>query len=266
LPRYFLEISYKGTNFNGLATQIEGNPSTIQDDIERVFQILFKEKIDTHTSSRTDTGVHALQNFLHFDTELPIPDNFIYKFNAIVKIGIQARNIYLVTDDAHCRFVPLGRAYRYNINLNRNPFHQETAWNLPFKLDLSLLNQAAAILLNYKDYTSFSKKNTQTFTNLCSITQSEWRITEDGLLSYHVTSNRFLRGMVRALVATQINVASHKLSLVAFENLISSKIQASADFGAPGHGLFLEKIIFPEDFIKNALADSFVITKQRFQL
>src|ERR1043166_8528639 len=113
MPRYFLEVSYKGTNYSGF--QIQQNANSIQAEIEKAFQVLQKEQIVLTGSSRTDAGVHALQNFFHFDFEKEMHPHLVYKMNAILPADIVVRKFISVTNDAHCRFDAISREYKYYI-------------------------------------------------------------------------------------------------------------------------------------------------------
>jgi tRNA pseudouridine38-40 synthase len=198
-------------------------------------------------SSRTDRGVHARQNFFHFDMGEPVPEGCLYHINAILPGDIAARGLFQVADDAHCRFDATGREYKYFIYREKDPFIADRAYFFPYRLDIDLLRAAAAIIPRYHDFSSFSKRNTQVKTFLCSIQQSEWEET-GGCLVYRVRSNRFLRGMVRGLVGTMLKVGRGKLSLQAFEEVIQSGDGSRADFSVPGHGLFLFRVSFPDSF------------------
>lgn len=239
MSRYFLEVAYKGTNYNGF--QIQQNANTIQAEVEKALQTLFKQNFDLTGSSRTDAGVHAFQNFFHFDTDVVITAKNIYNLNAILPKDIIVKNITKVEDDKHCRFAAESREYKYHIYTSKNPFLEDRAYYFPYKLDVDLLHQAAAILLTYTDYTSFSKKHTQVNNFNCNIFISRW-IEENDCLVFNVKSNRFLRGMVRALVATMLKVGRGQITIEQFKNIIESKDCASAFFDTPAHGLFLVKV------------------------
>lgn len=243
MSRYFLEVSYKGTRYSGFQSQ--KNANTIQAEIEKAFQILQKINVTMVGSSRTDAGVHALQNFFHFDLEGIIHPPFIYKMNAILPDDITVKNIYPVDDDAHCRFDAISREYKYFIYQYKNPFLKETAFYFPYKLDIKKLHEAAEIIKAYSDFTSFSKRKTQVKTYICEIMQSGWSI-EDEYIVYDVKANRFLRGMVRALVATMLMVAREKISIKDFENIIKEKDASKSNFSAPSHGLFLCKVDYSQ--------------------
>jgi len=244
MHRYFLELAYKGTKYSGF--QVQENANTIQEEIERALEIFFKQKISLTGSSRTDAGVHALQNFFHFDTELIITSEQLYNINAILPADIAVRSIRLVRADAHCRFTALGRAYQYYIYSNKEPFLQDRAWFYPFTVDMEILNQAAAIIKTYQDFTSFSKRNTQVNNFQCSITQSQWVIENDCYV-YKVRANRFLRGMVRGLVGTMLKAGRKIITLDQFKEIIEAKDCTKADFKTPAHGLFLTAVDYPEN-------------------
>ena len=187
MERYFIEVSYKGTRYSGF--QIQDNALTIQSEVERALQIFYKEKIELTGSSRTDTGVHALQNYFHCDTELQLLQEHIYNINAILPEDIVLKNIYKVKPSAHCRFDAMSRSYQYFIYQQKNPFLADRAWYYPFPVNVDLLNEVAAILMQYEDFTSFSKKNTQVKTFNCSIEKSFWEKNNDGI-SFGFDGNR----------------------------------------------------------------------------
>jgi len=240
--RYFIEVSYKGTNYSGF--QIQQNANSIQAEIEKALKVYYKKDFKLTGSSRTDAGVHAIQNFFHFDCDAVIDDQS-YHLNAILPADIVIKRIFPVQPDKHCRFDALSREYTYNIYMQKDPFLQDRAYFFPYLLNIEVLQQAAMELTRHKDYTTFSKRNTQVKTALCIITGSKW-IQEGNLLSYHVTSNRFLRGMVRGMVGTMLQVGRNKISLQQFCRIIESKDCTKADFSVPPQGLFLQKVNFPD--------------------
>ena len=244
MSRYFLEVAYKGTNYNGF--QIQQNANTIQAEVEKALQTLFKQNFDLTGSSRTDAGVHALQNFFHFNTDLVITTKHIYNLNAIIPNDIIVKNITKVDDDKHCRFAAESREYKYYIYTSKNPFLEDRAYYFPYQLDVDLLHQAAEILLTYTDFTSFSKKHTQVNNFNCKIFVSKW-IQENDCLIFNVKSNRFLRGMVRALVATMLKIGRGQITIEQFKNIIESKDCVSAYFDTPAHGLFLVKVDYEKE-------------------
>lgn len=242
MPRYFLEVSYKGTHYSGFQTQ--DNANTIQAEIEKAFTILHRQPVTMTGSSRTDAGVHALQNFFHFDYEAELNPHFVYKLNAILPGDIVINKLIPVANNAHCRFDAISREYNYFIYNSKNPFLQDTAFFFPYKLDLEKMQQAADIIKGHTDFTSFSKRNTQAKTFICHIVESQW-IEKYNQLIYNVKSNRFLRGMVRGLTATMLKVGRGKLSIEEFRAVIEAKDCTKASFAVPAHGLFLMKVEYP---------------------
>jgi tRNA pseudouridine38-40 synthase len=242
MQRHFLELSYKGTAYSGF--QIQDTGGTIQSEVTDALSTILRTEFQLTGSSRTDAGVHAEQNFFHFDTELEITDKHVYNLNAVLPKDIAVKQVRRVSPEAHCRFDATSRSYRYSIYRDKDPFLTDTAWMYPFTIDRILLAEAAAILLEYTDFTSFSKRNTQVKTFNCCIEMSQW-VERDGLLLYEVRSNRFLRGMIRGLVATMLRVARSNISINDFRKIIESKDCSKADFSAPAHGLCLTKVAFP---------------------
>lgn len=239
MSRYFLEVSYKGTNYSGFQTQ--KNANSVQDEIEKAFLILQKESILLTGSSRTDAGVHALQNYFHFDFEGMIHPQFVYKINAILPSDIVIKKVIPVSSEAHCRFDALSREYKYFIYWQKNPFLSDRAFYFPYKLDIERLRKTADIIKHYNDFTSFSKRNTQVKTFICEIQESRW-VYENDCLVYNVRGNRFLRGMVRALTATMLKAGRGVISLQDFIKIIEAKDCTRASFAVPPHGLFLTAV------------------------
>ncbi len=248
--RYFLEFAYKGTYFKGL--QAQPKQITIQGEIENALSILTKDNIKTTLSSRTDAGVHAHQNFLHFDTNFILTNSFLYNLNSILHSDIVIRNIYQVNHSAHSRFDATERNYTYHIIQNKNPFLKEIAYYYPFKIDIEKMNQAAYHLLTHKSYQVFSKKHTDVKTFLCSISKAFFETNQQEII-FHISSNRFLRGMVRGIVGTLLQVGRGHISVSQFQEIIQSNDNAHADFSAPALGLFLEKVNYPPQMLSNKI-------------
>lgn len=246
MPRYFIEVAYKGTNYSGFQTQ--QNAITIQSVLESALQKIYKATFQLTCSSRTDAGVHALQNFFHVDTETELNLKQVYNLNAVLPRDIIVKQIVPVSVDTHARFSATHREYKYYITRNRSPFLTETAWFYPYNLDVEALQQAAEILLTYSDFTSFSKRNTQVKTFICTITTSKWDYENDCLV-YNVKANRFLRGMVRGLVGTMLQVGRGLITLNDFKQIIEAKDCTKANFTTPPTGLFLVEVTYPESTI-----------------
>ncbi len=240
MPRYFIEVAYNGTAYSGFQAQLNAN--SVQAEIEKAMHIYYRKDFVLTGSSRTDAGVHALQNFFHFDVDEAIVDAS-YQLNAILPSDIVIKKIFLVSDNAHCRFDAASREYRYHIYSSKNPFIADRAYYFPYTLNMENMQLAANEIMEHHDFTSFSKRNTQVKTFECDIMQSEWVQDDNGLL-YKVKANRFLRGMVKGLVGTMLQVGRGKISVAQFTDIILSKDCSKADFSAPSHGLFLFAIEF----------------------
>lgn len=247
MSRYFLEVAYKGTNYSGF--QIQQNANSIQSKIENAFQILQKQKVTMVGSSRTDAGVHALQNFFHFDFDMELDSHFSYRMNSILPTDIVVRKIALVKSESHCRFDAINREYKYFIYQQKNPFLSDRAFYFPYKLKIESMHEAAEIIKGYSDFTSFSKRNTQVKTFNCLVSESKWE-WEDDCLVFYVRANRFLRGMVRALVATMLKAGREKITLLEFKSIIEARDCTKASFAAPAHGLFLFRVNYPEKYFQ----------------
>jgi len=243
MSRYFLKLSYKGTNYSGFQSQ--ENANTVQSEVEKAFQILQKSAVVMVTSSRTDAGVHALENYFHFDYDGQLHAQFVYKLNAILPKDIVVKEVREVLPRAHSRFDAISREYRYYVYQHKDPFLEDRAYYFPYKIDVELMNQAAKELMNYDDFTSFSKRNTQVKTFVCRLTESEWN-REGDCWVYHVKGNRFLRGMVRGLVGTMLKLGRGRITLNEFHEIIRAKDCRRASFAVPGHGLFLVRVEFGE--------------------
>lgn len=247
MARYFIEIAYKGTAYAGF--QVQDNANTIQAEVENALQTFFRIPISLTGSSRTDAGVHALQNFFHFDMTLPIEAaseiKAIYHLNAILPLDIVIKSVKKVADDAHCRFDATFRSYTYSIYSHKNPFLFESAYYYPYPLNVEALQKAAAMLLTHTEYQSFAKKNTQVFTYNCKISESSWHLKDD-VLAYNVTGNRFLRGMVRGLVGTMLLVGKGKYSIENFKAILEGNDSSKTDFSAPAKGLVLDAVGFSQ--------------------
>ena len=242
MARYFIEVAYNGKRYAGF--QIQQNANTIQAEVENALQVYYRESIALTGSSRTDTGVHAAQNFFHFDyliDQAQALNDSVYHLNAILPSDIVVKRIYGVKDEAHCRFDAKSREYEYKIYASKNPFIVDYAYYYPYPLDIELLNQAAAIIQSTEDFQSFSKKNTQVYTYKCKIEMSCWS-REGDLLVYNVKGSRFLRGMVRGLVGTMLKVGTKKIDLNGFISIINAHDSSKVDFSTPPQALTLKKV------------------------
>ena len=245
MPRYFLRVSYMGGRYSGF--QVQGNAATVQGEVERALETLFRRPVTCTGSSRTDAGVHAMCNYLHFDLPMEAASDAAYRLNAILPSDVAVHSLTRVHDDAHCRFDAVSRRYRYSLHVRKDPFLDDRSWYFPYPLDRALLDAAAAHLLTVDSFGSFAKRHGQQRSDRCVLSESFWQDTEGGL-AYHVRGNRFLRGMVRGLVGTMLSAARGRMGMEGFVDAVSSGDNARADFSPPGRGLLLMDVAFPAGY------------------
>ena len=250
--RYFLQLSYKGTNYHGW--QIQPNAVSVQEVMEDALSKILREKIAVIGAGRTDTGVHASFFILHFDTENGIPENLdiVYKLNSFLPSDIAVQKVWPVDDEAHARFSATSRTYHYFISTEKNPFVTETSYKYLKPLDVEKMNKAAQTLFNYTDFTSFSRLHTDVKTNNCKIMQAEWMRSGEQL-QFTIKADRFLRNMVRAIVGTLLEVGQGKLSISQFCEIIEKQDRGVAGASAPAQGLFLVDIEYPKNITQGYL-------------
>ena len=245
--RFFIELAYDGTNYHGW--QMQPNAIGVQEVLYKALSTVLRQPIETLGCGRTDTGVHAKEFFAHFDFESIdhgpwTMDTYIRGFNSLLPHDIAIKKIIPVAADAHARFDATLRSYEYHIHFNKDPFKNGYSWLLRDEPDLDLMNQAAKLIIQYIDFSCFSKSNTQTFTNNCVIKRAEW-IEVEGALVFHISADRFLRNMVRAIVGTLVLVGRKEIDQSRFLEIIARKDRCSAGQSVPACGLYLVKIVYP---------------------
>ena len=239
--RFFITLSFDGTNYHGW--QIQPNSDSVQQRLQEALSTLLRQPIEVVGAGRTDTGVHARMMVAHFDWEELIDGKQLaYKLNKFLPQDIAVQEVRLVDEEKHARFSATLRTYHYFIHTRKDPFQQAYSWQVPFKLDFEKMNEAAKVLLEYKDFTSFSKVNTDTKTNLCDVKEAFWEEIAPDRWRFTITANRFLRNMVRAIVGTLVEVGRGRLSPEDVRRIIEAKDRCSAGESVPAKGLFLVDI------------------------
>ncbi|MBR4038425.1 MAG: tRNA pseudouridine(38-40) synthase TruA [Tidjanibacter sp.] len=246
--RYFIELSYRGTAYNGW--QIQPNAPSVQQTLQEALSKMLRESVEVVGAGRTDTGVHARYYVAHFDCSTAIDDQekFLYHLNSVLPFDIAVSRVRRVRDDAHARSDATEREYTYLITTVKDPFTLGNAWYYRYSTPLSVeaMNRAAEALLRHTDFTTFAKLNSNNSTNICHVSYAQWRATEQGF-EFVIRSNRFLRNMIRALVGTMVDVGRGKISPEEFEQLIIARDLSRASGSAPAEGLFLSNVKYPEN-------------------
>jgi len=276
MGRYFIQLSYDGTAYHGWQRQPNG--VSVQEALENALSTILRQPIEVVGAGRTDTGVHARMMVAHMDGPAELDTaQLCYKINKLLPRDIAVQRIWPVADDMHARFSATSRTYHYYIHTRKSPFLRHYSWLVTFPLDFDKMNEAARRLLDYEDFTSFSKVNTDTKTNICHITEARWEQTQQthpqplpcregssqgtsvyaplptreglgvgplGQWVFTITANRFLRNMVRAIVGTLIEVGRGRLTVEEFCQVIERKDRCSAGDSVPGHALFLTNISY----------------------
>ena len=242
--RYFVRLSYNGARFHGW--QVQPHDNSVQEAIEKALSMVLRRTLAITGAGRTDTGVHAAMMVAHFDNDEPIQDieALMRSLNGLLGKDIAIHAIFPVASDAHARFDATSRTYKYFAHLVKSPFLHDFSWKYHPMLDFELMNEAAAHLMNFSDFTSFSKLHTDAKTNICHITHARWQ-QEGEQWVFTITADRFLRNMVRAIVGTLVDVGMHKITVRQFCEIIEKKDRCSAGQSMPAHALFLWSITYP---------------------
>ncbi len=246
--RYFLEFSYNGKNYFGW--QRQPKQTSVQEVLEKALSTLLRQPIDIIGAGRTDTGVHAKQMFAHFDFEEILPDDLVHRLNSFLPKDIVIHKIHRVTNDAHARFDATDRTYHYFVQIGKNPFNFDSAWQIHYELDLDKMNDAAQLLLGKQDFSSFAKLHTDVKTHICNVKFANWK-QNGNELKFTITADRFLRNMVRSVVGTLSDVGKGKINLEEFNNIIAQKDRSFASGSAPAHGLYLAEVVYPKSVFVN---------------
>lgn len=245
MTRYFIQLAYNGAQFNGW--QIQPNASSVQQTLEEALSLILRESISVTGCGRTDTGVHARYYVAHFDCSFEEIDSdyYCYKFNSYLPKSIVLYKISKVDENAHARFDAVERSYEYHVSLLKDPFLSELSTFLYFKPNFERMNQAAALLPGFSDFTSFARLHSDVKSNECDVKSAEWKMVNDTHWVFHITANRFLRNMVRAIVGTLLEVGKENLTIEEFTKIIKAKNRGKAGTSAPAHGLYLSNVTYP---------------------
>lgn len=239
--RYFVELQFDGRRYHGWQVQPNGN--SVQAELQRALSLLLRTDTSVTGAGRTDAGVHALLMVAHFDSAEELHcEQLTYKLNKLLPPDIAVYNIYKVKETMHARFSAKSRTYHYRVHLQKDPFAEGRSARLYAVPDFNLMNEAAETLLQYADFTSFSKLHTQVATNICHITCARWVQADEQKWCFEISADRFLRNMVRAIVGTLLQIGYGKLTTDDLRRIIEGKDRCQAGDSAPACGLYLVKI------------------------
>ena len=242
--RYFIDISYFGKNYHGW--QIQENAITVQEILDKSLSTILKTEIKSLGSGRTDTGVHAMSQVAHFDFNGNIIENFLYRINSLLPSDISINSINGVKENVSARFDAISREYIYKIHTKKSPFLNDYSYYYKRDIDIELLNKACDIIKKFKDFQTFSKVKTDVNNYNCNVSYAAIE-KENNSYFFKVTSNRFLRGMVRAIMGTLFEINENKIELEFLEDIIIKKERKLAGPSVPAHGLYLNKVLYEED-------------------
>ena len=249
--RYFIQLSYDGTGYYGW--QVQPNGVSVQEVLQKALSTLLRQPTEVTGAGRTDAGVHASMMVAHFDwpaahegegcEEAPLDcTQLTYKLNRLLPPDVAVQAVRPVGPEMHARFSATRRTYHYYIHTRKDPFLRGYSWQVNVPLDFALMNEAAQVLLEYSDFTSFSKTGTDVKTNICQLTEARWEQLKPGEWRFTVSANRFLRNMVRAIVGTLVEVGRHRMTISQMRHAIEAKDRQRAGESVPGHALYLTNI------------------------
>lgn len=244
--RYFIYLSFDGTNYHGW--QIQPNGASVQETLMKALSTFLRREIEVVGAGRTDAGVHARLMVAHFDFDTELDGEVVTdKLNRLLPPDIAVYGVRRVKPEAHARFDATSRTYKYYIHTRKDPFCRGYSWRIFQPLDFERMNEAAQTLFDYTDFTSFSKLHTDVKTNNCRIMLARWEQMGDGEWVFTIRADRFLRNMVRAVVGTLVEVGRGKLTVDGFRRVIEEKNRCSAGTSVPGHALYLTDVSYPDD-------------------
>lgn len=254
MPRYFVQLVYNGAGFHGW--QKQPNAKSVQGELEQAMTTVLRQPIALTGCGRTDTGVHADDYYAHFDFDGAFPKAFLARMNKFIDSGIFLKALFAVPDSAHARFDAGQRSYRYEIGFHRNPFRKETLTVYPFskKIDTDLLHATAKLIASYTAFAPFCKTNSDAHTMNCRIDSAYWEVEEDKW-TFHISADRFLRGMIRLIVGCCLRVGEGKIDLATVQQALDEQTPLPGSWSAPAEGLFLTNIIYPNRQDWDAIVD-----------
>jgi len=236
-------LEYDGTDFVGWQRQANGR--SVQEELETVLRLLTDEFVTITGAGRTDAGVHARGQVANFKIESSITVNDLQRaLNGLLSDEIIVHSTEEVPEKFSARYSARERFYRYFISRTPTAINRKFCWQLFYPLNVELMNDASSLVRQTKDFQSFCKVNSGVDNYLCSIVEAQWNAVSTQELIFSIRSNRFLHGMVRALVGTIVDVGREHISIEEFKEIINAKDRRRAGMAAPPQGLFLEEVMY----------------------
>jgi tRNA pseudouridine38-40 synthase len=238
-----LLIEYDGTDYVGW--QVQSNGRSIQGELERALGEILQEPVATVAAGRTDAGVHARGQVASFRTSKLMSPELIHRgVNALLPPQIVVLSVEKVPEEFHARYSAQGRVYRYHLGLRSSAFRRDQSWYVGgYAIDECLLQRCGESILGEHDFSSFSKIDASTDHFRCTVDRASWQKVDSELV-FDIRANRFLYGMVRALVGTMVDVARGHRNFAEFQEILDAKDRSRAGASAPAKGLFLEEVIY----------------------
>ncbi len=246
--RYFLTLSYRGTRYSGWQSQ--PNAISVQATLESALSTILRQKVEITGCGRTDAGVHASYYVAHFEAENELPARFLNSVNSLLPADIAVYSVQAVGAEAHARYDAFERSYAYHLSFRKDPFSTETAWFYPLfdRLDLDKMEETAQLLPQYKSFFPFCKTDSGLEAYHCDLKRATWeRLPEARGLVFHITANRFLRGMVRLIVGACVQTGAGQLNVIAVQEALEKQIHLPKSLSVPPQGLFLTDVRYPAE-------------------
>ena len=245
MRRFKLTVEYDGTDFAGW--QYQSNARTVQGELVKSLSQLLQEEVKITGAGRTDAGVHARGQAAHCETGNPMDVRTIKRgINALLPADIVVRSAEEVDNHFHARYSALWREYRYTISQEPIAIGRTYAWHWGQQLDDELLRLCATEILGEHDFQAFSKVDANVEYFRCQVRMAEWK-RKKSIITFDIEANRFLYGMVRALVGTMVEIGRGHRPLEDFRRILDSKDRSQAGMAAPASGLVLERVIYSEE-------------------
>ncbi|MGE8207277.1 tRNA pseudouridine(38-40) synthase TruA [Heyndrickxia sp. NPDC080065] len=243
--RYKCVISYDGSGFSGY--QVQPNGRTVQGELEAALKKIHKgEEIKVTGSGRTDAGVHAIGQVIHFDSPLNIPlGRWPIVMNSTLPDDISIKNMKIADSGFHARYSVAQKEYHYKVHtsLFRDPFKRHYSYHFPYSLDYSAMEKACNYLIGTHDFTSFCSAKTEIIDKVRTLQEIHFS-KENDELEFTFVGNGFLYNMVRILMGTILEVGMKKKSPQDIPIILEKKNRAYAGKTAPAEGLYLWKVYY----------------------